>query len=31
MSDIAKATGLSRQAVYLGFSSRTALMIETTH
>ncbi len=29
MSDIAKAAGISRQAVYLHFASRTELMIET--
>lgn len=29
MADIAKAAGISRQAVYLHFSSRTALMIAT--
>lgn len=29
MSDIAKATGISRQAVYLHFASRTELMIAT--
>ncbi len=29
MSDIAKAAGISRQAVYLHFSSRTELMIAT--
>ena len=31
MSDIAKAAGISRQAVYLHFSSRTELMIATTN
>jgi len=31
MSQIAKATGISRQAVYLHFASRTELMIATTH
>jgi len=31
MSDIAKAVGISRQAVYLHFSNRTELMIATTH
>ncbi len=31
MSDIAKATGISRQAVYLHFSTRTELLIATTH
>ena len=30
MGDIAKATGISRQAVYLHFPSRTDLLIETT-
>jgi AcrR family transcriptional regulator len=30
MADIAKATGISRQAVYLHFPSRTDLLIETT-
>jgi AcrR family transcriptional regulator len=30
MIDIAKATGISRQAVYLHFGSRTELMIATT-
>jgi AcrR family transcriptional regulator len=30
MSDIARATGISRQAVYLHFSSRTELMVATT-
>ena len=31
MSDIAKAAGISRQAVYLHFASRTELMIATTN
>jgi AcrR family transcriptional regulator len=31
MSDIAKAAGLSRQAVYLHFGSRTELMVAATH
>ena len=31
MSQIAKATGISRQAVYLHFASRTDLLIATTH
>lgn len=31
MSDIAKAAGVSRQAVYLHFGSRTELMVATTH
>jgi AcrR family transcriptional regulator len=31
MSDIANASGISRQAVYLHFSSRTELMVATTH
>lgn len=31
MSDIAKAAGISRQAVYLHFTSRAELMIATTH
>jgi AcrR family transcriptional regulator len=31
MTDIAKAAGISRQAVYLHFSTRTELMIATTH
>ncbi|OOZ38877.1 TetR family transcriptional regulator [Solemya pervernicosa gill symbiont] len=31
MSDVAKATGISRQAVYLHFSSRTELMIATSN
>jgi len=31
MSDIAKAAGVSRQAVYLHFISRTELMVATTH
>ena len=31
MTDIAKAAGISRQAVYLHFRSRTELMVETTH
>ena len=31
MSDIAAAVGISRQAVYLYFSTRTELMVETTH
>ena len=31
MSDIAEAAGISRQAVYLHFSSRTELMVATTH
>ena len=30
MGDIAKATGISRQAVYLHFPSRTDLLIDTT-
>ena len=30
MSDIAKAAGISRQALYLHFDSRTKLLIETT-
>jgi AcrR family transcriptional regulator len=30
MSDIAKQTGISRQAVYLHFSTRAELLIETT-
>jgi AcrR family transcriptional regulator len=30
MSDIARAAGISRQAVYLHFSSRTELMVATT-
>lgn len=30
MSDIAKATGISRQALYLHFTSRTDLLVETT-
>lgn len=30
MSDIARATGISRQAVYLHFSSRTELLVATT-
>lgn len=30
MSDIAKAAGISRQALYLHFDSRAALLIETT-
>jgi len=31
MGDIAKAVGISRQAVYLHFASRTELMIATVH
>jgi AcrR family transcriptional regulator len=31
MSDIAKAAGVSRQAVYLHFGSRTELMVAATH
>ncbi len=31
MSDIAKAAGISRQAVYLHFGSRTELMIATSN
>jgi len=31
MSDIAKAAGISRQALYLHFDSRTELMIATVH
>ena len=31
MGDVAKAAGISRQAVYLHFKSRTALMIATSH
>lgn len=31
MSEIAKASGLSRQALYLHFDSRTELLIATTH
>lgn len=31
MSGIAKAAGVSRQAVYLHFNSRTELMVATTH
>lgn len=31
MRDIAKAAGISRQALYLHFASRSELMIETTH
>lgn len=31
MSDIAKAVGISRQAVYLHFATRTELMVATTH
>lgn len=31
MSDIAKAVGISRQAVYLHFATRTELMIATTN
>lgn len=31
MSDIAKAAGISRQAIYLHFMTRTELMIATTH
>ena len=31
MSDIAKETGISRQALYLLFDSRIKLMIETVH
>lgn len=31
MSEIAKASGVSRQALYLHFSSRTELLIATTH
>lgn len=30
MSDIARATGISRQALYLHFTSRTELLVETT-
>ena len=30
MSDIAKATGISRQALYLHFASRTELLVATT-
>lgn len=31
MSDIAKAVGISRQAIYLHFATRTELMVATTH
>jgi len=31
MTDIAKHIGISRQAIYLHFESRTELMIKTTH
>lgn len=31
MSDIAKASGISRQAVYLHFPTRTELLVATTH
>jgi len=31
MGDIAKAAGISRQAVYLHFASRTELMVAVTH
>lgn len=31
MSDIAKSVGISRQAVYLHFATRTELMVATTH
>lgn len=31
MTDIAKAAGISRQAIYLHFSTRTELMVATTH
>ena len=31
MSDIAKAAGISRQALYLHFETRTELLIETTY
>lgn len=31
MADIAKATGVSRQAIYLHFANRTELMIATTN
>jgi AcrR family transcriptional regulator len=31
MSDIAKAAGVSRQALYLHFASRTELLVATTH
>ena len=31
MSDIAKEVGISRQAIYLHFATRTELMIATTH
>ena len=31
MSDIAGAAGVSRQAVYLHFGSRTELMVAATH
>lgn len=31
MSDIAKAAGISRQALYLHFESRTDLLVATTH
>ncbi len=31
MTDIAKAAGISRQAIYLHFASRTELMVATTH
>jgi AcrR family transcriptional regulator len=31
MTDIAKAAGISRQAVYLHFPSRAALLVATTH
>lgn len=31
MADIAEAAGISRQAIYLHFSTRTELMVATTH